>query len=78
MSLEHCFKCDREYDTDFFEECPHCEGGTWARYGANEFLVTSKTDQLFSPERSGMNGSPERACQKNIWNVFAPSRVSSA
>lgn len=22
MSVTHCFKCDLDYDTDFFTECP--------------------------------------------------------
>ena len=25
MSVEHCFRCDRDYDTDYFAECPPCE-----------------------------------------------------
>ena len=30
MSVEFCHGCSREFDTDWFEECPHCEGETWA------------------------------------------------
>lgn len=25
MSVEHCFNCDQDFDTDWFEECPHCD-----------------------------------------------------
>lgn len=25
MSVEYCFGCDRDFDTDYFAECPHCE-----------------------------------------------------
>lgn len=23
MSVEHCFECDLDFDTDFFTECPY-------------------------------------------------------
>lgn len=25
MSMDFCHECSREYDTDYFTECPHCE-----------------------------------------------------
>ena len=78
MSVEFCHGCSRDFDTDWFEECPHCEGETWAGLEENTFMQISKTVQLFSPEKSALNGSPERACQRNILNLFAPSRASSA
>lgn len=29
MSVEHCFECDLDFDTDFFEQCP-CQSNSEA------------------------------------------------